>query len=126
MGFTRRYLYNSFARDSVINLNDFDAEILLAHFKTKMEMDHDLFFGYTIDSDDRLENLLWADSISLFDYKHFGYAITFDATYKMNTYRKPLEIIIGINNHLRSCIFGMALIVDETVETYTWVLQTYA
>lgn len=57
--------------------------------------------------------------MSPFDYKHFGDAITFDVTYKANTYRMLLVLIVGVNHHRRTCILVMALIVDETIEMYT-------
>lgn len=49
VGFIRRDLHNSFARDRVISLNGFGAESLIAHFKTKMQMDLDIFFYYTVE-----------------------------------------------------------------------------
>ena len=34
-------------------------------------------------------------------------------------------IFVGVNNHTKTTIFGFGLLVDETVDTYTWILQTF-
>ncbi|KAL0006044.1 hypothetical protein SO802_013605 [Lithocarpus litseifolius] len=41
----------------------------------------------------------------------------------MNVYKKPLLMWVGVNHHWQTTVFGCALVVDEIVETYTWVLQ---
>jgi hypothetical protein len=71
-----------------------------------------------------LENIFWADSQSRLDYAHFGDVLAFDTTYRTNAYKKPLVILVGVNHHMQTTIFGCALLVDETVKTYTWVLKT--
>ena len=32
---------------------------------------------------------------------------------------------VGINHHKRTTIFGFAILIDETVESYVWLLQTF-
>ena len=66
----------------------------------------------------------WCDGGSCADYALFGDVIAFDATYKTNAYRKPLVVILGINHHRRTIVFGFALLSDETEHTYTWLLET--
>jgi len=36
----------------------------------------------------------------------------------------PFALIVGINNHTQSILLGYALLLDETTETFVWVLQT--
>ncbi|KAL6188162.1 hypothetical protein ACLB2K_039555 [Fragaria x ananassa] len=38
---------------------------------------------------------------------------------------RPLVLFVGTNNHRGSIIFGVALISNETEETYTWLLRTF-
>jgi hypothetical protein len=38
--------------------------------------------------------------------------------------KKPLVILVEVNHHMQTTIFGCALLVDETVKTYIWVLKT--
>lgn len=34
-------------------------------------------------------------------------------------------VLAGINNHFMTCIFAYAILSDETVETYQWVLDMF-
>ncbi|XP_020992086.1 protein FAR1-RELATED SEQUENCE 5-like [Arachis duranensis] len=56
------------------------------------------------------------------DYKLFGDVVVFDATYCSNKYKKPLVVFSGFNHHKQTAIFGFALLEDEEVHTYRWVL----
>ncbi|XP_062094091.1 protein FAR1-RELATED SEQUENCE 5-like [Humulus lupulus] len=40
-------------------------------------------------------------------------------------YGKPLVILLGSNNHDKMCVFGAALLDNETSTTYDWVLETF-
>ena len=37
----------------------------------------------------------------------------------------PLAVFVGVNNHLQSTIFGVALMGDETEESFKWVFSTF-
>ncbi|XP_016199628.1 protein FAR1-RELATED SEQUENCE 5-like [Arachis ipaensis] len=56
------------------------------------------------------------------DYKLFSDVVAFDATYRSNKYNKPLVVFSGSNHHKQTVIFGFALLEDEEVRTYRWVL----
>ena len=88
-------------------------------------IDLDFFCKYSVDEENRLANLFWADSIARLDYSYFGDVLAFDSTYKTNEYGKPLVILLGVNNHYATSFFGCAILTDETVETYIWVLETF-
>ncbi|KAK2634904.1 hypothetical protein Ddye_029696 [Dipteronia dyeriana] len=83
----------------------------------KDEMRHDTHNLITI--------LRWADSTSHYDYGFFGDVLAFDATYITNVYRRPLVMLVGVNHHHSTTIFGFGLLGNETVETYTWLLRTF-
>ncbi|KAL3538129.1 hypothetical protein ACH5RR_001495 [Cinchona calisaya] len=51
--------------------------------------------------------------------------VTFDVTYLINCYGMPFVPFTGVNQHYQSMMFGCALIVNETVESYTWLLKTW-
>ncbi|XP_062114505.1 protein FAR1-RELATED SEQUENCE 4-like [Humulus lupulus] len=44
---------------------------------------------------------------------------------RMNKYNKPLTIIVGVKEHFETCVFGCAVIVDETEDTYCWFLRVF-
>ncbi|TXG57213.1 hypothetical protein EZV62_018526 [Acer yangbiense] len=102
-----------------------DADSLISYMTAKSEMDQRFFFRYIILEDGSMGNLFWSDSMSRCDYIYFGDVISFDSTYRTNCYNRPLVIFVGVNNHTKTIIFGFGLLVDETVETYTWILQTF-
>ena len=33
-------------------------------------------------------------------------------------------LLVGVSHHMQTTIFGCALLVDETIQMYTWVLKT--
>ena len=65
----------------------------------------------------------WAHCLII--YNCFSDVLEFDTTYKTNIYGRPLAIFVGSNNHRATILFGSSLLVDETVETYTWLLKTF-
>ena len=123
IGFTSKDFYNYLAEIRNNSTQDGDAECALAYLQAKADMDSSFFFKYTVDEESRLANLFWTDSQSRLDYECFGDVVAFDTTYKTNVYKKPLVILVGVNHHRQTIVFGFGLLVDETVDTYTWVLQ---
>lgn len=67
--------------------------------------------------------MFWCDGVCRNDYKDFIIVVAFDTTYKVNAYKKPFVVIVGVNHHRRVVPFAIALIVNEKEQTYTWVLQ---
>ncbi|KAL5831555.1 hypothetical protein ACOSQ4_016909 [Xanthoceras sorbifolium] len=65
------------------------------------------------------------NGMSCNDYQIFGDVLYFDTTYKTNAYRRPLVIFVNVNHHNKPTVFGFELLVDETVETYSWILKTF-
>ncbi|KAL0002614.1 hypothetical protein SO802_016395 [Lithocarpus litseifolius] len=92
-------------------------------YKPRQIWTRHIFIRYTVDKESRLANLFWTDSQSRLDYECFGDVQAFDTTYKTNIYKKPLVILVGVNHHRQTTVFGCAVLVDETVETYISVLQ---
>ncbi|RVX07698.1 Protein FAR1-related sequence 5 [Vitis vinifera] len=125
VGFTKKDLYNHVDADRRVHLRDGDAEGALAYLCRKSEMDPSFYYKYNVDEDNHLANLFWADSTSKLDYSCFGDVLAFDTTYRTNAYKKSLVILVGINHHHQTIVFGCALLVDESVSTYTWVLETF-
>ena len=59
------------------------------------------------------------------NYKRFGDIILIDATYSTNHFSTPLIVISSVDENYRNILFGMALVNDETLPTYIWVLRTF-
>ena len=47
------------------------------------------------------------------------------STYKMNRYGMPFIPFVGLNNHRKTMVFGCAIVSDEKVSTYVWLLETF-
>nr|XP_027065566.1 protein FAR1-RELATED SEQUENCE 5-like [Coffea arabica] len=107
------------------NIFNGDAEWALGFLAAKKDVDDMFFYKYHVDNEGRLARLFWADSKSCADFSIFGDVLVFDTTYKTNKYHKPLVVLAGVDNHLNSTIFCCALLSDERIETYEWVLNTF-
>ncbi|CAL5359008.1 unnamed protein product [Camellia sinensis] len=123
VGFIHKDLHNYIQAERKVEMKDGDAECALAYLCAKVDADPYFFYKYDKDQENRLDKLFWADSRSRLDYAAFGDVLVFDTTYKTNAYNKPFVIFAGVNNHFETTIFACSLLVDETIATYTWVLQ---
>ncbi|KAG2617790.1 protein FAR1-RELATED SEQUENCE 5-like [Panicum virgatum] len=65
---------------------------------------------FRVDTDGRLQSMLWCTGKNKSDYEQFGDAITFDTTYRTNLYKMPFGLFVGVNNHFQSVIFGGVLL----------------
>jgi zinc finger SWIM domain-containing protein 3 len=59
------------------------------------------------------------------DYEVFGDVICFDTTYRKLNDGRPFGLLVGVNNHKRTTIFGVALLYDETAESLVWLFRTF-
>ncbi|XP_062080262.1 protein FAR1-RELATED SEQUENCE 9-like [Humulus lupulus] len=100
-----------------------DAEGALGFLDCLSARDPIFFVYHQADTENRPANVFWADGTARIDYRAFGHVIAFDTTYMTNTYNKPLCILMGVNHHFSTCVFGFALHVfenkwNELMETY--------
>ncbi|KAK2634861.1 hypothetical protein Ddye_029653 [Dipteronia dyeriana] len=125
IGHTKKDLQNRLDAVRRNELQYSDADCVISYLAVKMVIDLEFFFEYILDENDRFGNLFWADSTSCSDYGYFRDILAFDATYKTNVYRRPLVMLVGVNHHKSTTIFGFGLLGDETVATYTWLLRIF-
>lgn len=83
------------------------------------------YYQFTVNEDNKLGDLFLCDEGARADYAVFGDVLAFDATYRTNSYRKPFVVLLGINHHRRTIVFGFALLSYETEQMYTWLLETF-
>ncbi|CAO2043310.1 unnamed protein product [Urochloa humidicola] len=67
-GFISKDLYNFFSREKKGKVEGSDAEFVLNHMRSMQKKDPEFFYTYTLDAEDRLENLFWSDAQSQIDY----------------------------------------------------------
>ena len=70
-----------------------------------------------------ITNIFWADARMIIDYSHFGDVITFDTTYSKNRDARPLGVFLGLNHHRETVVFGGALLYDEMIESFVWLVE---
>ncbi|XVF87868.1 hypothetical protein PTKIN_Ptkin18bG0155200 [Pterospermum kingtungense] len=98
-------------------------ELLEACKATKVA-DQDFVYDFTVDENDKAENLAWSYAGSVNSYAMFGDVIYFDTTYRSITYDMLFGAWTGIDNNGRPIFFGCVLLQDQTLRSFAWALQT--
>ncbi|KAE8821739.1 hypothetical protein D1007_00147 [Hordeum vulgare] len=117
MGHTSRDWVNKkhkFAREE----SQDNVKKLLDFFEKMKKINLEFFYDYDMDADNRVRNIFWANVSCRGSYEDFGECVIFDTTYKTNKFHMPLGVFVGVNHHLQSTIFVVALVRDETI--YLW------
>jgi hypothetical protein len=102
-----------------------NAQLLLELFMHMQEENPKFFYAVDLNEEHRLRNVFWVDSKGLEDFVYFSDVVSFDTTYFTSKYKIPLVLFIGVNHHIQPTLLGCALIADESVFTFAWLLQTW-
>ncbi|XP_038679498.1 protein FAR1-RELATED SEQUENCE 3-like [Tripterygium wilfordii] len=102
-----------------------DAQNLLDYFKKMQAENPGFFYAIQLDEDNCMANVFWADARSRAAYRHFGDAVTLDTRCIVNRYRVPFAPFTGVNHHGQSILFGCAILLDDSEDTFTWLLKTF-
>ncbi|XP_031097135.1 protein FAR1-RELATED SEQUENCE 5-like [Ipomoea triloba] len=125
VGCIERDIQNYLSNKRQKQLEKGDAQAMLNYFKECQSKNPGFFYAIQMDTEGQLANCFWVDSRSRVAYKFFGDVVTFDPTYLTNRYKMPFVPFTGVNHHHQSILFGCALLWDETVETFVWLLNTW-
>ncbi|XP_027158742.1 protein FAR1-RELATED SEQUENCE 11 [Coffea eugenioides] len=98
---------------------------LLRMCRNIKDKDPNFMFDFTLDLDNRLENIAWSYASSIQSYEIFGDAVVFDTTHRLSAFDMPLGIWVGINNYGMPCFFGCVLLREENLRTYSWALKAF-
>ncbi|KAG2711955.1 hypothetical protein I3760_04G102500 [Carya illinoinensis] len=102
-----------------------DAQRLYAYFFDRQCKELGFVYSMQVDKNGCIESCFWTDARSRAAYQYFGDIVTFDTTYLTNIYNMPFVSFSGVNHHHQIIMFGCALLVNETVESYIWLLRTW-
>ncbi|CAL9009043.1 unnamed protein product [Prunus brigantina] len=119
------YLRNQHDKGRSLVLEAGDAQVLLEYFMCMQEENPKFFYAVDLNEEHRLRNVFWVDAKGMEDYTNFNDVVFFDTTYFTNKYKIPLVLFIGVNHHIQPTLLGCALIADETVYTFVWLMQTW-
>ncbi|KAL5554692.1 hypothetical protein UlMin_042093 [Ulmus minor] len=126
LGFMKKDAYNKVATIHRAETVETDSEGLIGYLALKIDStDPTLYSKYTINEEDQLCHIFWDESGCQRDYMCFSDVLAFDTTYQSNVFNKPLVMLVGVNNHFPTCVFGFALLLNEKIDNYKWVLQTF-
>lgn len=98
---------------------------LLKMCRNIKEKDPNFKFEYTIDANNRLENIAWSYASSIQSYEIFGDAVVFDTTHRLTAFDMPLGIWVGVNNYGMPCFFGCVLLREENLRSFSWALKAF-
>ncbi|XP_052185657.1 protein FAR1-RELATED SEQUENCE 4 isoform X2 [Diospyros lotus] len=124
-GSLETYIRSQHDRGRFLTLEEGDAQFLLDFFVHMQEQNPKFFYAVDLNEEHRLRNVFWVDAKGMDDYTNFGDVVSFDTTYFMRKYKIPLVLFVGVNHHIQPTLLGSALIADETVYTFLWLLQTW-
>jgi MULE transposase domain/FAR1 DNA-binding domain len=72
----------------------------------------------------KLNSLFWMSPIQRELYSKYNDVVILDTTYNTNRFQLMLCVITVIDNNYKTRIVGCAIIEDETLNTYRWILDT--
>lgn len=98
---------------------------LLRMCRNIKEKDPNFKFEYTVDSNNRLENISWSYASSIQSYEIFGDAVVFDTTHRLTAFDMPLGIWVGMNNYGMPCFFGCVLLREENLRSLSWASKVF-
>ncbi|XP_062089762.1 protein FAR-RED IMPAIRED RESPONSE 1-like [Humulus lupulus] len=118
-------IYNKVAHVKMKEKRCTDSDGTLGYLDCLSKRDPNFSIQYQCDMDNRLGNLFYTDEYSRRDFVAFSEVIGLDTTYMTNKCNENLTIILGVNHHFKTCIFGMALLNSEDELTYFWLLEKF-
>ncbi|WCJ32780.1 FAR1-related sequence 5 [Euphorbia peplus] len=102
-----------------------EAQSLIDYCSYLQEEDPSFLSAVQLDADGRVKNFFWTDQSSAIDYKYFGDVLVLDTTYKIDKYEIICAPLFGLNHNRQYILFGCAFLLDETIDSYIWLLQTF-
>ncbi|XP_024978997.1 protein FAR1-RELATED SEQUENCE 5-like [Cynara cardunculus var. scolymus] len=94
-----------------------DSQMLLNVMANRRKVCPEFFFEYKCD-DKELLAIFWADETARSNYRKFGDAISFDATFRTNKHAMIFVPFVAIDNHKKSVVVGVAFIHNESISNY--------
>lgn len=106
-------------------LKEGDSQNMYNYFLKCQSKNPGFVYAIQINDGNFMGNCFWVDARSRLAYQYFGDVVRFDATYLTNRYKMPFVPFTRVNHHHQSVMFGCALLVNETINSYVWLLETW-
>ncbi|GJT69287.1 FAR1-related sequence 5-like protein [Tanacetum coccineum] len=105
-------------------IGDSDAQMLIHKMENRKKHVYDFLFDYLVENAE-LTAIFWADEVSKYNYREFGYLVSFDATFKTNKYKMMFVPFTAIDNHRKCVMVVVGLLNNETTKSYIWLLKAF-
>ncbi|XBI42625.1 hypothetical protein VPH35_126933 [Triticum aestivum] len=102
-----------------------EAAALLNHLQRQSLADPGFHHAMQLDVEDKVANVFWVDAKMVADYAHFGDAVAFDVVSRNSISLRHLASFVGCNSFGEPVVFGLALMYDESCESFRWLFQTF-
>ncbi|XP_011627225.1 protein FAR1-RELATED SEQUENCE 5-like [Amborella trichopoda] len=125
LAFADRHCQNHIAKSREKIFEKGYLKLVLEYFRNMQFENPAFFYAMQVDENGHLSRIFWADARSRMNYQIFGDVVVFDSTYVTNKYRMPFASFTGVNHHHQSVLFGCALLVDQSEESFVWLFKTW-
>uniref|UniRef100_J3LXT7 Protein FAR1-RELATED SEQUENCE n=2 Tax=Oryza brachyantha TaxID=4533 RepID=J3LXT7_ORYBR len=102
-----------------------EAGALLNYFQEQSLANPSFYHAVQLDVEDKVANVFWADQRMITDYSQFGDVIAFDVVSRNSISLRHFCSFVGCNNFGEPIVFGLALMYDETAESFHWLFETF-
>lgn len=102
-----------------------EAGTLLNYFQEQSQADPGFYYAVQLDVEDKVANIFWADARMVIDYSQFGDVVAFDVVSRNSISLRHFASFVGCNNLGEPIVFALALMYDETAESFQWLFQTF-
>ncbi|XP_056175212.1 protein FAR1-RELATED SEQUENCE 7-like [Syzygium oleosum] len=102
-----------------------ETQDLIDHFKCLARLDCCSCYSLRVVEARGMENFFWRDSRSKLDYEHFSDLLVLDTRTWITKYGIICATFWGLNHHRQPTIFGHGLLVDRTVGSFHWLLDSF-
>ncbi|KAK7351942.1 hypothetical protein VNO77_11730 [Canavalia gladiata] len=106
-------------------LNEGDVQMMIDYFVSRQSENPSFFYAIDLDQNKHLRSVFWVDTKGRLDYQNFHDIVLIDTFYMKNKYKIPFVPIVGVNHHFQYILIGCALVGEETVSAFIWLMRTW-
>nr|GEU88565.1 protein FAR1-related sequence 5-like [Tanacetum cinerariifolium] len=117
--------YFNFRRAVNLFIEDMDAQMLEDRMCKRKKHVPEFSFEYHTLHSKELVRIFWVDETMKCNYVAFGDVVSFDATFDTNKYGYKFVPFTGIDHNQKCVTFGVALLSNETTESFCWMLEAF-
>ncbi|CAN1301316.1 Protein FAR1-RELATED SEQUENCE 5 [Linum perenne] len=102
-------------------------KFLLDYFLKQANSNKGNYSKIKIDKEEnaQIESIFCAYAQMRGNYLAFGDCFSFDTTYRTNKHHRPLGQSLLVKHTTQMCVFGTALLYEETTKSFEWLFATF-